>query len=271
MAEAIDHISINDIFWVQFREHLISFGFKGLPKDTHFTISFDKKSADINFHITKNVADPTNKPKITIVCVDKLILEEITPSLFLSVVNKILQPINIEELKSNSDSDLGFISFDGLENSDTSLLTEQKLIESFREISRLRKKTRLKIDGDIEKRFESFVTSDELKTSVHNKIVEFPTEFKNLIDGGIIISEENTIQVFRIGEKWFTLKMDLNPLDLLTAFINLNLSKKLIWKTKRALVSIKNAATYTDIMHLNEPIRLVQPKAKNENGTAEKL
>ena len=257
MTATIDHININDIFWIHIKDHLVTFGFKGLPEDTHFTISFDDKSPDINLHVTKNVSDPKNKPKITVVRINKTLLEKVAPSLTLSILNKLLQPIDIDELKNRYNHDLGYITFDNFGHSDSFSLTEQKLIDSFKDISRFKKKTRLKIEGNIEKRLESIANSKDLQTSIFKNMVELSTEFQKPFEVGIIISEENILQVIRINNKWFTLKTDLKPSDLLTAFVNPRLCKHLIWKTKRALVAVKNAETYSETKHLNKPVRLV--------------
>jgi len=258
MTKDIDHISINDIFWFQFKSHLFSFGFKGLPDNVHFTIGFDHRSPDINLHITKNVGDSTYKPKITIVCINKNLLEEIVPSLSLAMLNKFLQPIDLDELKSKYDYDLGFISFESFEHSDTYSLTEQKLIDSFKDISKFKRKTRLKIEGDIEKRLEFFSTSEDLQAAIFNNMVRLTTEFQKPVDGGMIISDDTVLQVIRFNDKWFTLRTELKSFDLLTTFINPKLAKHLIWKTMRALVTIKYAETFADTKKINKPVRLIQ-------------
>ena len=263
MTKTINYISINDIFWVQFKSHIVSFGFKGLPDNIHFTIGFDDRSPDINIHITKNVADQTNKPKIRIACIDKILLEEIVPSLSIAMLNKFLQPIDLDELKRKYDYDLGFISFDSFEHSDTYSLTEQKLIDSFKDISKFKRKTRLKIEGDIEKRLVSFSTSEDLQASILDNMVELTTEFQKPVDGGMIISEDSTLQVIRLNDKWFTLRTDLKPFDLLTTFINSNLASRLIWKTKRALVNVKKAETYADTKSFDKQVRLIRQNSKN--------
>ena len=140
--EDINYISVNDYFWIRFVRQMINFGFQGLPKSVHYSISFSDKTPDINFHVTKEAEDPTNKPKITIVCMDKQLLQEwlkeLLPKLPLSFLNKILQPLDVIELKNKYDGNLGFISFESLKNTDEYLLTEQKLIDSFKEISKVK-------------------------------------------------------------------------------------------------------------------------------------
>ncbi len=89
----INHISINDYFWIRFVPQMVNFGFQGLPEKVHYSISFSDKSPDINFHVTKEAQDSTNKPKITIVRMDKKLLqewlEEILPKLPFSFLNRI--------------------------------------------------------------------------------------------------------------------------------------------------------------------------------------
>src|ERR1700743_1741142 len=77
MNTTINHISFEDSLWIKFSEELISFGHKGLPSDVHFTISFDPRNEDINFHITRNVSNQLNKPKITIACIHKELFKEL--------------------------------------------------------------------------------------------------------------------------------------------------------------------------------------------------
>ena len=263
MAETIDYISINDIFWIQFKSHLVSFGFKGLPDGTHFTIGFDERSPDINFHVTKNATNPKDKPQIKIIVIDKQILEEVAPSLTLSMLNKILEPLDMKELKAKYDYDLGFISFDRLQNSEASSLTEQRLIDSFKDISRFRRKTQLKVEGDIEKRIESFATSEHLQQALLDNIVELSDEFEKYVEGGMILTEDNALQVIRINERWYSIRTDIKPFDILCAFVNPRLARHLVWNTKRALVAVKHSKKYSDTENLNKPIRLIRQTVKN--------
>ncbi len=70
-----DYFSINKKFWIKLSNRLISFGCDALPNNVHFTIGFDERSPDINFHITKNTSDAKNKPQIKIFVTNKKELE----------------------------------------------------------------------------------------------------------------------------------------------------------------------------------------------------
>lgn len=257
MPQSFDYISINDCFWIQFKEHLISFGFKGLPDNIHFTIGFDKRSLDINFHVTKNSFASEDKPQIKILVIEKALLKRNMSTLFNTLFNTLLVPINIEELKAKYDYDLGFLSFNKLKSQSISFFMQQQIIDSFKDISSLKRKTRLKIKGDIEKKFESLLTSDVLKQVILQNIDNLPGKFKKNIQGGIIITKDNAIQVLIFNGKCFEIKQKITPMDILLSFINPQLAKQLIEKTKRALISVKCATGYSEIENLNNPLRLV--------------
>jgi hypothetical protein len=264
MTKSIDYFSINDLFWVQIKEHLISFGFKGLPTDIHFTIGFDNRSPDINLHITKNTTDHTKKPKITVVTIDKTIFEQDINYLVLRLLNKVLQPFDINKHKNQYDYNLGFISFENMQSSSSASITVQGLIDSFKDISEIKRKTRLKINGDFESRLENFAKSEVIQSSIFENIVELTDEFTTFANGGMIISEENTVQVIRFNDKWFTLRTDLKPIDLLTILVNSDLAKLLYYKTIRALINVKNSNTYDETRQMNKPIRLGRKQSKEK-------
>lgn len=258
MIKTINYISINDSFWIQIKSDLITFGYKGLPNGVHFTFVYDSNSPDLNFHVTKNSSESNNinKPKIKIVVIDKKDFEDILPSLTLSILNKILIPIDIKHLNEKSKYGLGFLSYDNLEKLELYSFIERMFLESFDDISRLKRKTRLKIEGNIEKQLDNFVSSDVMKKLLFENIVDLSFEFEKKVDFGMVLSEDLVLQVLRINNCWYKIKTDIVPLDLLTAILTPQLVKHLVLKTKRAIVAVKNSKTYSDTECLNKPIRL---------------
>lgn len=253
----INHVSINNGFWIQFKNHLITFGFKGLPEGTHFTIGFDDRSPDVNFHVTKNSIDPKDKPQIKIVVIDKLILEELSPKLIALIFDYLLQPLDIQELRKKYDYDLGYISFETLQNSEEATVVEHSLIERFKVISKFRRKTRIRIEGDIEKELETFATSKHIRQLLLDNTVVLSDESGNNIEGGMILTEDDTIQVIRINDQWFTLRSDIKLFDILSTVLNTRLALHIVWRVKRALIAMQYAKSYSDTEHMNRPIRIV--------------
>ncbi len=251
----LNYISIKGLFWMQFKEHLVSFGFKGLPTDQHFTISFNAEN-DINFHITKNVANSKNKPKIPILSIDKKIASSDFGSLFLAMLFNVLKPIDIDELKKKTE--LEFISFSQLEKDNSYSKSQQKLFDSFRDISKIKQKTRLKINSKWEEELVTYFTSDDMLNLVNKNITEFNETEENGIDSGILLSNGNVIQVMKIYSKWYEFNTDIKPIDLFSGIIDRKIVN-LIWlKIKRSIVSLKKVQTYKETEHLNKPIQLIK-------------
>jgi len=254
-----NYISINDSFWIQIKNHLISFSFKGIPKNIHFTIGFDKRSSNINLHITKNTGDNNNKPKITIVEINKTVLKEDFESLIITLLDKILLPFNINDYKNEFNNELTFISLDKLQKSEYYSKMPQMLIHYFEDIVEL-KKRRLKIKGDIKNRLDNFAQSTQKPSKILKIGTKTLSHHKGFTDCGYIVSKEDSINVIRIGNNWFTLKKDLNISDLLEGILEPKLVKDIIYRIKKALVLVKNSETFEDTRQYNdESIHLVRP------------
>ena len=71
----INWFKIKGLGWVQINPHLLSFGYKSLPKDVHFTISWNGEKY-IDLHLTRNVSDKDDKPCIPILKIEQEEMEE---------------------------------------------------------------------------------------------------------------------------------------------------------------------------------------------------
>ena len=138
------------------------------------------------------------------------------------------------------------------------------MIDSFKEISRIKKKTRLKIEGNVEERLNNFFASNELSDLAFDNMTDLTTDFERNIDGGIIVSEEKVFYAIRIINEWFLLKETFEVPDIVKRFVPVEIIRKINWKTKRALVAIRKATFFDDTRHLNNPIRLIIKTATGE-------
>jgi len=62
---------------ITFGNSVLSFSWRGLPKDVHLSISYQPKDGYINLHVTRNIGSPGDKPKVEIVRVAKVDAEAI--------------------------------------------------------------------------------------------------------------------------------------------------------------------------------------------------
>ena len=95
----MESISINDWFWFQLKNYLISFDYQDLPKGIHFTIAFNENSKFINLHLTKNIKqkkesqENKKNPRIDICIISKNDFIKIVPKVSLVFLNQILEEV----------------------------------------------------------------------------------------------------------------------------------------------------------------------------------
>jgi hypothetical protein len=96
MDKEINTIKVDNIFRVTFGKHVISFWLQGMPRNIHFSISFNDNSGFVNFHVSRNVGDHNNKSKIEIARISKLDLKELEFVLGMTFLKSFLEPITIK-------------------------------------------------------------------------------------------------------------------------------------------------------------------------------
>lgn len=256
MIHEIRNISVNDLFWCSLQNHLFTFGFKGLPDKVHLTIVFGETVSDINFHVTKNTGDYKNKPQIKIVIINQDELINNAKEISSVLLKGWLKPFDLKEFKKKHNDEISFLSYDRLNNSGLSEATEKQFKESFKGISRIKGKTRLKVKGDINDIIEKFTDSENLLDLYFNELEEVADVYYKPMDGGFIISNQDIIQVIRIDKEWFSIKKNSTPFDILCLFVDRKTAYIIICHTLEAIDRVSRAESYTDTEKYNNPIRL---------------
>jgi|GEM_PF-3886082 len=242
MTAIINNISINDDLWLTVTEKMLSFQFKGMNKDIHFTISYNTHSADINFHATRNTGNDNDKPHIEITRISKDLLEELVPSLALALLNKMLLPINLKSFgRKCRHSHYGILFFPISGSIET--VTEKTLIKGFKPISRVRK-NRLKIKGDVEQCIKNIIGEENvIEQNFLQGLAWLPKKFDEEVSSGFIITKRYQGIGVRMKNRWFSFNKEAKLIDILGAFMPYDLAKHLIFKTIVAYARIKTLET----------------------------
>ncbi|KGL62976.1 hypothetical protein [Polaribacter sp. Hel1_85] len=158
------NVSVKDYVFIDFNLSRITFWFKGIPKDTHFTLAFNKNSDYINFHITRHIPanDIKNNPKIEIVRIEKKSIELLEYDIAFIFFNLFFSEIEIKNYESNS---FMFISSKDKESDDLSIAFLKKIKPFFS----LKQKSRFKLQGDIKVKIKSLLEETELRSFYNNK------------------------------------------------------------------------------------------------------
>ncbi len=252
-----NHFSTED-FWTQIKSHLVSFGFKALPDGVHFTIGFDPRSSYINLHLSKNGPDPNNKPKITIVKIEKEFLDSIAESISKRLFFKYWKPIDVQELKRKYRNNLSYISYSKVQDSALGKKMEYDIKELFRRSSEIRKKTRVKISPIIGDEIGKLYENKRDLFSLSKLLTKLPKGRLSGSDSGTIFTPDKVLNVIRYENQWFIKDATFDLMELLVTLTNNDLARRIVWKTKKALVILKRAQYYSDTKAFDKPIQLVK-------------
>ncbi|HLP38938.1 hypothetical protein [Lacibacter sp.] len=258
MDQSIDYLSVEDLGWVHFKTQLISFGHHGLPPDVHFTISYDSRSEDINFHLTRNVPTNENKPKIAIACINKELLNKLQIPIAETILGKLLLPLDIKFLRSKYGRRLYYLSFADLEQDSRKVDIEVKITNEFKKISAVKRRTRLKINSPTETVLKSMFLTAKMRNLLLDNLNRFPKQFSSTTGTGFLLTGKTIVPFIRIDQNWYRINDRMNPIDLFLAWIDTSTRKELVAKFTESISFIKTAETYKDTEPYDTPIRLVE-------------
>jgi hypothetical protein len=255
---AVDNISINKAFWLSVQEHMMSFRFNGMLEDVHFSIAYNDNSPDINLHVTRNVGDAANKPKIEIVRITKIDAEELLPSLGTALLNLMLQPIQLKSFgRRNRHSHYGiyFHPLGETENNPVNQWLKEELTNRIKPLATI-KKRRLKIKGDIGTTIKPIVGDTAFADIFEKSLRWLPRKPFEQAQAGLIISRKFKGCAVCINNKWYSIQLDVKPLDFLCAWMEPILAKHLIFKTLMAYTRIKGLSSRSESEKHNNSLRL---------------
>jgi hypothetical protein len=240
-------------FWFRFNENAVSFGSSMLPKEMHYTISYHPNDSFINLHVTKNTNDQKNKPQIKIVRISKEDAIKYTDNITRRLLGNMLKPFDITEFKRRNRNKIRFLPFDALKDSPDGKVLEGKLTEAFMPITN-KKKSRVKIKGNIGETLENLATSKEYLKRIGKNIRPIPKRHKTLVEGGTLVSRNESISVIRRGDQWFEVLTQNQFSSLIEIITTKDISRVVLGRAKMAMVKLREAKVYQDVEKYNKSV-----------------
>ncbi len=249
---------------MRFQEHLISFRFKGLPKDIHFSISLHPNSTKVNLHVTRNTTDAHSKPKISIVEIDKSILDQLGDHLSKRLFGLMLKPFDMRQFKLDNRNKVWFISYEDIEKGKYSHQMQAGLQNALLPITTFPRKCKLKIDGDIGGQLESLSASSTYTKQLRSYIKHINRVPDVLLISGIVITKKEVKICQRINDRWFEFKQPDDLRKMFAAVLGENNAKALYRRLRRAIVLIRKANSYQEVEKYDKPPILLFKKRAHE-------
>lgn len=224
----------------------------------HFTVSLSEKSDDYNIHLTRNIgSDPTKKPKIEIVRINKKVFEKVGPYSVLNVIYKFLKPIDINTIITDTEEEAFFISIESLENGPNAKELESHIIETFRPISKVKNKGRFRIEGELEGAFRNVLHNDQYLNVMIDSCMAFKDAIGTPTKGGMLMHNQKAMAVIQVNGQWFEFSPDVKPIEILASVVGDEWANIISEHTTISLSRIKDARSFEETKQWNTPITLV--------------
>jgi len=258
----INHISFEGTFRIWFEEHCTGIWWEGLPADVHFTLSHRPQDDFVNLHVTRNLGNPRNKPKIEIARLNKdacLKMLEAFNIVFLQQGWKKLA-LDLSKIRHKKSSVHYFLPLDELQNHKRFFKLRQGMVHAFRKSSKVKQKRRLKIFKSIEQEMEQLTRDPALQKNIYKSFRKLPLWWGSKPQAGIFVSDEYTGCVIITSEGVFEINRSALP-EIISRLIQPELYADFLKFIPFAIQQVSVAQTYQDTEHLDHPfpLHLIDP------------
>lgn len=258
MMQDLNKIVFEEKLMFRFTENVINLWFEGLPKDVHFSLSFNKENPDINFHITREVDNPGNKPKYEVFVIARDICDDIGNDFGRYILYKTLNEFDV--VKLNSTIVPRFISHDSIKESGFYFSVEEQLTVSASNFLKYRGKKELRIKTNAVNELEK-LTQDELAfIELYEAAPEILEMNNETTQSGIIITDKDVHSVIYQNGKWYLPNNDFSLEDLLIGFCGEKLARELFYRMKKGITIVRKANSFAEVKHLYTRFRIIKTK-----------
>lgn len=260
MEQSINHITLKSIAWIRVEPHVTSFGWKGLPTDTHFSISHRPQDDFLNLHFTRNIKGVAieHKPKIEIARINKdeacnALLAFIQVLLHASIERLRLQRFPGHTCHSGRHFYFPLAEFEKHKNN---YRIKLGIINAFHKASKRKGKRKLAISADIFPDLENLASNPAFQDYWIGQLRKLPRRIRHKeFRSAFLVSKEFTgcilmgrAGIFRLREA------PIN--DMLDAFFAPGLIGQLRQYIQTSIQVVGNSVSYDQTKEYNKPFYL---------------
>jgi hypothetical protein len=259
----LSKLVIEDIWMIRFSENVTSFWFLGLPEKLHFSVSHRPGDLYWNLHLTKNVTDPTDKPKITICKISTQGLTTDLENLCRYFMSQILEPF---PMHSNRRKQAGYlVKHEDLKNGKAFGRFRKGMKSAFQKCSKRVGKKEFRVRKNAEEEMTAWAFSRENRHRILSGLRRVPRRFSKNIEGGILLTEKEVTGVVMVGGKLYRLKQGVAAQDVFLSLISPALLAQLHAKILHAIPRVLAASSYKQVERWDNPVEVFVVYAPVEN------
>ncbi|GAC1314271.1 MAG: hypothetical protein NVSMB24_38700 [Mucilaginibacter sp.] len=268
--ETLKRISFDGGDFIWFQPYCISFRFKGLfnqelPKSIHFTLAYNEGSPDINLHVTNNLSDEYDKPKVVIADVNKKILKERAEAFGGEMLRLFLEPVNFQVMqkrpKWGRHQQTTFLSFDDLEKASLTGDYRDGFYQTLKQHFPQKKgKGRYRMMPSLPRGLKKWAKSNWNQQIIRDHLKPFHLSagsvtqqagyFRSTAYSGLAILYNGIV---------YRIRNDITPRQLAEAFLGVPVVEQLLQQIRMAIAITDDAENYSQTHNIMQPIRLFSP------------
>jgi len=253
----INSISIGNILWGEIEDGRFSFRYKNLPHDIHFTFSW-KNENNINLHLTRNIGDGKDKPKITIVKWDKAFADLYSPYIPSLFLNHQFKPASFSNYSRKIRKQIRILYFDELEQDRMIKEIMDSALQAIRKHTTLKRKKKMRLNPAFEKDIIPILSSKKTMLSFLNNLRTLnKNSFRSATSRfGIIFLGNCQHHFITYNNRCYILRKHQSLQQFLRTFMSPDFVDKLTKKIDEAICLLNSAKNYTDTHQHDSPYQL---------------
>jgi hypothetical protein len=266
--EILKRISFDNGDFIWFQPYCISFRFQGLidqelPKNLHFTLAYNKETPDINLHITNNLSDEYDKPKVVIAIVNKAILKKRVETFTRTMLSLILEPVVFRTKqkmpKRGSYQQTAFLSFDDLEKASMKQDYCSGFYQTLKEhFSQKKGKGRYRMMPSLPKGLKKWAKSNWSRHVIREQLKPLHLSREGKSQAGYLRSISYSGAAILHNSTVYRISEHITPRQLTEAFLGVSVVAQLLQHIKAAIVITNGAQTYSETENVIQPVRLLE-------------
>lgn len=250
----LNKLVIEDLWMIRFSETVTSFWFQGLPEKLHFSVSHRPGDQYWNLHLTKNVKDPKDKPKITICEINTQGLTNDFENICRYFMYQILEPLSLHRNRRKRECFL--IKHDDLNNGKAFARFRKGMKNAFQKCSKRIGKKEFRIRTNAEEEMTAWASSRENQNRVLSALKRIPRRFSKNIEGGILMTKKEVTGVVMVAGKLYRMKQEKAAQDVFLSLIKPELLELLAAKIRFAIPRVLAATTYSQVARWDNPVEV---------------
>ena len=256
----LNFISFADKMQIHFSKDRLSFGLTTFQSDIHFTLAFNSKSPDVNFHVSRNIGEPGTKPKSEVIRMRKEIAVQLIEDLSKFLLNHVLEPLDVEILQKENIELLRFIKDTDAQTTKFYHSVNEQFSQVIFNIAKEKRKGRFYVKDGVEEDLGKLSPDESSFIEYYFSGAKLSEVSSQVVESGTMITDKEFFSVINFYGKYYLPKNNIDIIALIKVFLKPKLSLQIMYRFKRAVVAVRNANTFNEIRHLNKPVIIVKNK-----------